>query len=57
MTTEFETNAGGIASAIWAAVWVLIQCIVATSASTTFCTVALWALTQLVRASTPAVGT
>src|SRR5437870_11783916 len=45
------TKSGGSASAICAAVWVWIQCMVATSALTTFCTVSLCDATQSARAS------
>ena len=56
VTSALFTKLGGSALAMSAALCVLIQCMVATSASTTFCTVAWLEFTQSVRASTPAVG-
>lgn len=42
MVSPLDTNKGGIASAICAAVRMLIQCMAAASASTSFCTTAWW---------------
>ena len=56
VTSALFTKLGGSALAMSAALCVAIQCMVATSASTTFCTVSLLEFTQLVCASTPAVG-
>ena len=57
MVSPLETNAGGIALAISAALCVLIQCMVATSASTTFCTTAWCEATQSARYPIPRFGT
>jgi len=45
-----------VLATLWTALWALIQCIVATRASTTFCTRSLWEATQPCCASTQALG-
>jgi hypothetical protein len=52
----FCTKSAGSAFAMSAAECVLIQCNVATSASTTFWVASSWDLTQAARASRPAAG-
>src|SRR3984957_4287162 len=57
VTSELLTKLGGSTLATSAAECVASQCMVATIAAPPFCTVALLASTQLLSASTPAVGT